>query len=173
MASTWKLPVVYVCENNLYAVTTPISRVTNIENLADRAVAYGIPGVTVDGMDVLAVYQAAQEAVKRARAGEGPSLLECKTYRFEGHGMGDVQFYRTEEEIKEWKKRDPIPRLESYLKSESILSDKAVKEIREKVRLMVEEAVDFAKNSPEPGPETLMEGLFTPSTEEQRQEAWT
>ena len=160
MASTWVLPVVYVCENNLYAVTTPISRTTNIENLADRAKAYGIPGVVVDGQDVLAVYKVAKESVERARTGNGPSLIEAKTYRFEGHGMGDVQFYRTKQEVQEWKKRDPILILEDFLKIKNIITDNEINKIREEIKQRIEESVDFAKNSPEPGIETLMEGLF-------------
>jgi len=115
MAAIWKLPVIFVCENNLYAMGTRQSRVMLIENIADRAASYGIPGVTVDGNDVLAVYEAAREAVERARRGEGPTLIECKTYRHKGHSRVDPAKYRPKEEVEEWLRKDPIKRLREKL----------------------------------------------------------
>ena len=107
LASLWKLPVVYVCENNLYAETTPQADHQPIRDIADRAKSYNMPGVIVDGNDVFAVYEKANKAVERARAGRGPTLIECKTYRYRGHWEGDPEVYRTKEEVKEWKKRSP------------------------------------------------------------------
>ena len=153
LASAWKLPVLFVCENNLYGFSTHYRRVTNIENLADRAVAYGIPGVVADGMDVLDVYEKAQVLIERARAGEGPALLECKTYRFRGHSRMENPVYRTKEEVTEWKTKDPIPRFENYMKENMGITDIEILEIKNKVKEEIDEAVRFAEESPEPAAE--------------------
>jgi len=160
LASIWKLPVVYVIENNQYAESTPISYAVNIANLADRAAAYGIPGVTVDGNDVLAVYEAVGEAVARARRGEGPTLVECKTYRHRGHFEGDQQTYKTKKEIEEWMKKDPIPRFRKKLIEMGVLTEKEADEIVRAMLKEMDEAVKFAKESPLPAPEEALEDVY-------------
>jgi len=160
MAAIWKLPVIFVCENNLYAMGTRISNVIAIENIAERAHAYGMPGVTVDGNDVAAVYKAAREAVERARRGEGPTLLECKTYRHKGHSRFDPAKYRPQEEVEEWMKKDPIIRFRKKLIQEKILSEKEADEIDNRIRAKVEEAAKFALESPYPEPEEALEDVY-------------
>ncbi|MGI6143780.1 MAG: thiamine pyrophosphate-dependent dehydrogenase E1 component subunit alpha [bacterium] len=160
MAAAWKLPVVYICENNQYAISTPVSQSLSAENVADRGVGYGIPGILVDGNDLFAVYEVVQEAIKRARAGEGPSLIECLTYRQRGHHEGDIQNYRTEEEVEYWKGKDPILRVKKTLLETMEASEEELKAIEKKVEKEVQEAAEYAKNSPWPAPETLMEDLY-------------
>ena len=161
LASIWDLPVVYVCENNQYAESTPVTAVMRVKNVADRAVAYGILGKVVDGMDVTAVYQATKEAVENARQGKGPTLLECKTYRFEGHEMGDPHdLYRSKEEVEEWKKKCPIRRLRRMLVSSGDLTEKQAQDIEQEVRKQIEEAIQFADESPYPDPEEAVRGVF-------------
>jgi pyruvate dehydrogenase E1 component alpha subunit len=155
MASVWNLPVVFVCENNMYAISMPQYRADgrkgqNIKDVSDRAVAYGISGVTVDGNDVMAVREAVVEAVKKARAGGGPSLVECKTYRHRGHFEGDPTVYRSDEELEQWKKKDPIDRFVKVLKDQEMLDDEGYQELRDKVRGQIDEALQFAQDSPEP-----------------------
>jgi len=160
MASVWRLPVLFVCENNLYAMGTRQSRVMNIENIADRAVAYGIPGVVVDGNDVLAVYEAAQRAVERARKREGPSLLECKTYRLRGHSRVDPARYRPKEEVEEWLSRDPIRRFEERLMQMKAVTEAEIQQIKREVSSAIEEAVRFAMESPYPAPEEALDDVY-------------
>ena len=160
MAATWKLPVVFVCENNLYAMGTRQSRVMAIENVANRAVAYGIPGVAVDGNDILAVYEAAQNAVERARKGEGPTLIECKTYRHKGHSRVDPAKYRPKEEVEEWLRRDPIKCFKEKLLQTGTLADGEIQQIEKEVLVEVEEAVKFAMESPYPDPEEALEDVY-------------
>jgi len=160
MASIWDLPVLFVCENNLYAMGTHQSRVMAIENIADRAVAYGIPGVVVDGNDVLAVYEAAHEAVDRARKGEGPTLIECKTYRHKGHSRFDPATYRPKEEVEEWMKKDPIVQFRAKLIEMRTLTEEEINKIEQEVTAMVEDAVKFAMESPYPAPEEALENVF-------------
>jgi pyruvate dehydrogenase E1 component alpha subunit len=166
LASVWKLPVVYVCENNMYGEFTPAADVVSVKDVADRAAGYAIPGVTVDGQDVIAVHEAAQEAVKRARAGAGPSLVECKTYRFEGHALGEEAFigtrtYRPATEIEEWKtQRDPVRLFEDKLLAQGVLTLAQAKQIDDEVKAKVEEAVAFAKESPFPKPEEALEDVY-------------
>lgn len=161
MASIWALPVLFVCENNLYAMGTRQSRVMNIENVADRAAAYGIPGRVVDGNDVLAVDEVAREAVGRARRGKGPTLIECKTYRHKGHSRFDPATYRSKEEVKEWLERDPLPRFKAKLLEMQALTEQGAKEIEEAVIADVEKAVKFATESPYPEPQEALEDLYT------------
>ncbi|NIP16516.1 MAG: pyruvate dehydrogenase (acetyl-transferring) E1 component subunit alpha [Pseudomonadales bacterium] len=162
MAALYKLPVVFVCENNGYGEYTPQANHQAIVDVADRAPGYGMPGVIVDGMDAVAVYEAAGEAIARARAGEGPTLLECKTYRFYDHvgvrGMG--MNYRTEEEVEQWKQRDPIVLLEQRLAEQDILSAEAAKAVHDEVTREVDAAVEFANESPMPDPSTLLEDVY-------------
>jgi pyruvate dehydrogenase E1 component alpha subunit len=160
MASVWKLPVVFVCENNLYAMGTRQSIVMAIGNIADRAVAYGIPGVVVDGNDVLAVYEAAGKAVERARKGEGPTLVECKTYRQKGHSRVDPARYRRKEEVAEWLAKDPVKRLREKLLAEKVLSQAEIQSVDSEVSAEVEEAVKFAVESPLPAAEEALEDVY-------------
>jgi len=160
MASVWRLPVIFVCENNLYAMGTRQSRVMNIENVADRAVAYGIPGIAVDGNDVLAVYEATAKAVERARNGEGPTLIECKTYRHKGHSRVDPARYRPKEEVEEWLAKDPIKRFREKLLQTKTLTEAEIQRIENEVAAEIEEAVKFAMESSYPEPEEALEDVY-------------
>jgi pyruvate dehydrogenase E1 component alpha subunit len=160
MAAIWSLPVIFVCENNLYAMGTRQSMVMKIENIADRAAAYGIPGVTVDGNDVLAVYEAAHKAVNRARHGEGPTLIECKTYRHKGHSRFDPATYRPKAEVEECLKKDPIPRFKAKLQKMGLLTEQEAEKMEQEANLAVEEAVKFAMESPYPAPEEALENVY-------------
>jgi len=168
MASVWKLPVVFVCENNLYGISMSQSRHQAIKDVADRGVAYNVPGIVVDGNDVFAVYEAAEEAIKRAREGKGPTLIECKTYRHRGHFEGDPCVYKPTEEQEEWLAKDPIPRFEKYLVENEILTEEKLKEVQNKVESEIDEAVDFANNSPYPELESVLEDVYTDIKEEVR-----
>jgi pyruvate dehydrogenase E1 component alpha subunit len=160
MASTWKLPVIFICENNLYAMGTRQSRVMNIENIADRATAYGIPSEVVDGNDVLAVYEATQKAVERARKGEGPTLIECKTYRLKGHSRVDPAKYRPKEEVEQWLEKDPIKRLKQKLLQTKTLTESEIEQIEKQVSEEIETAVKFTMESPYPNPEEALEDVY-------------
>jgi TPP-dependent pyruvate/acetoin dehydrogenase alpha subunit len=162
MASIWDLPVVYVCENNLYAASTPVSTAFRIENIADRAAAYGMPGVVVDGNDVEAVYEAAGEAIARARKGEGPTLIECKTYRLCGHSRSDPRTYRSKEEEALWEANDPILSLGERLKGAGLATDESLAAIEEEVVDLIDEAVAFAEDSPPPEPLDTLNHVFYP-----------
>lgn len=156
-----RLPVVYVCENNRYAQFTAGTRTTAIADLARRADAYGVPGVTVDGNDAGAVYEAARRAVEHARRGRGPTLLEASTYRLGGHYVGDAEVYRQREEVEgEWV-RDPIPRWEETLLGMGWLSPEESEGLRQRVQAEVEASVAFARSSPDPEPATALDGVFT------------
>ncbi len=161
MASIWKLPVVFVCENNYYGISLSQARHQSIADIADRANAYDMPGVVVDGNDVMAVYEAAGEAVKRARAGKGPSLIECKTYRYRGHFEGDPTTYRPKEEVEAWLKKDPIPRYETALREMGALKDEQMAAIRNEIADEVEVAVKFADESPWPSVDEIMDDVYT------------
>lgn len=151
MAAVKEAPVVFICENNQYAASTHISLTMKIENIADRAASYGIPGAIVDGMDVIAVREITEKAVERARSGEGPTLVEAKTYRFMGHSRGDPGKYRSGEELSSWQSRDPISRFHSYLTDQGI-DQKRLVSAEEMVASMVDEAIKFAIASPDPNP---------------------
>lgn len=159
-AAIWDLPVVFVCENNLYAASTPFSKVFKIEHVAERHCAYGIPGVIVDGNDVLAVYQAAKEAIDRARNGNGPALIECLTYRQCGHSRSDPRTYRTREEEEEWKQRDPIPRFREWLTGPGKADAGALSAIEQGVEQTIQDAIAFAEASPEPDPQDVYREVF-------------
>ena len=161
MAAIWDLPVVYVCENNLYAASTPVSVSFKIENIADRAAAYGMPGVVVDGNDVEAVYQVAGEAVARAHRGEGPTLIECKTYRLCGHSRSDPRTYRSKEEEAMWETKDPIPRLGERLKEMDLATDETLAAIEQEVTALIDQAVAFAGESPLPEPTETLNHVFS------------
>jgi TPP-dependent pyruvate/acetoin dehydrogenase alpha subunit len=162
MAGLYKLPVVFVCENNGYGEYTAQRNHQAIVDVADRAAGYGMPGVVVDGMDAVAVYEAAGEAIARARAGEGPTLLECKTYRYYDHvgvrGMGLV--YRTDEELAEWKQRDPIDLFEGRLKEQGIMSEAEIKAVHDVTLAEIATAIAFAESSPFPDASAILEDVY-------------
>lgn len=161
MAAAWKLPVVFVCENNQWASTTPYLTTTSAENIADRAIGYSIPGVVVDGNDVFAVYEAAQAAIERARSGGGPTLIEAKTYRIKGHFVGDPEMYRTREEVREqFETNDPLKNFKQAVFAVNTLTEKELEGIEAKVEAELEEAVQYARQSPFPKPEELFEDLY-------------
>jgi TPP-dependent pyruvate/acetoin dehydrogenase alpha subunit len=160
MAAIWRLPVVYLCENNLYAMSTRFDAAFAIPHVADRAAAYGLPGFVVDGNDPLVVHEAVSEACRRARAGEGPTLIECKTYRFAGHSRGDPRRYRTSEEEAEWRRRDPIPRFRRELRRAGLLDAERDRALRAEARAAVRASVAFARASAEPDPRRLEEGVY-------------
>jgi len=162
IASAWKLPVVYVCENNLWAVNTPASASVSVADVATRAQGYGIPGVVVDGNDVLAVHDAARTAVARARAGEGPTLIECKTYRHRRHTeRAEQPDLRPPEEIAAWMKKDPIDHLVNLLKTQQgQFSDEEWQKMDAEIMATIEKSVEFAKASPFPGPEAALEDVY-------------
>jgi pyruvate dehydrogenase E1 component alpha subunit len=161
LAAIWRLPVLFVCENNQYAESTPVTKVMLAKNVSDRAVAYGIPGKVVDGMDVTAVHEAVEEAASKAREGQGPSLLECKTYRYLGHEEGDpYTTYRSEAEVEEWKKKDAINRFRKTLIEKGVLTENEAVEIENDVKKLVEDAIKFADESPWPKPEEALKDVF-------------
>jgi len=159
IASAFNLPVVYVCENNLYAVGTRQSQVRKVEDIADRAIGYGLPGMVVDGNDVVAVYEATRESVERARAGDGPTLIECKTYRWRTHFEGEPDTYRPPEEVAAWIKREPIAPFRKLLVDQKIIDEAEAVEIEKAVACELDEAVEFARQSPQPQPVTAMEDM--------------
>lgn len=160
-ASIFKLPVIFVCENNQWASTTPYRTTTSVENIADRAVGYNMPGVIVDGNDVFKVYKVAQEAIERARQGGGPTLIEAKTYRIKGHFVGDPEKYRTKEEVKEqFEKNDPIKNFKKEALDKGLMTREEMDEINEKTQQSLVEAIKFAKDSPFPDPSELYEDLY-------------
>jgi len=160
MAAIWTLPVVYVCENNQYAMSFPVKKAFAIERISDRAAGYGMPGVTVDGNDLMAVYEAVSQAVKRARKGKGPSLIENVTYRWRGHSKSDVNRYRTREEIEAWKQKCPIKRFRALLIEEGVLTEEEADQIEQEAYAAIDAAVEFAEASPEPALETIEEGVY-------------
>jgi pyruvate dehydrogenase E1 component alpha subunit len=161
LAAVWKLPVVFVIENNGYGEFTPQSEHQTLEDVADRASAYDIPGVVVDGNDVMAVYEAASEAVVRARKGEGPTLIECKTFRIRGHFEGDPQAYRPEGEVEEWKKKCPIAKFEAKLVEMKVLNKERIGEIGATLKKELEEAIKFAEESPYPDVSEVTTDVYT------------
>ncbi|MBU7043783.1 MAG: thiamine pyrophosphate-dependent dehydrogenase E1 component subunit alpha [Theionarchaea archaeon] len=159
LAAVWNLPVLFVCENNLYAMGTRKSMVMKIENISERARSYGIPGVTVDGNDVLAVYGAARKAAERAKNEEGPTLLECKTYRHRGHSRFDPATYRPPEEVNEWMERDPLMVFKKRLLQKGI-PEEFFQKIIDQVNTEIEEAVTYAQESPLPRPEEALDDIW-------------
>jgi TPP-dependent pyruvate/acetoin dehydrogenase alpha subunit len=162
MASVWKLPVVFLCDNNQYGMSAAIEKVTNIDRLSIRAVSYGIPGETTDGNDVLAVYQATRTAIDRARAGEGPSLVENVTYRWRGHSKSDRNLYRTQAEIDDWKTRDPIVRFKKVLVEAKKMTDEEVEAIDQQAKATIDQAAEEALSFPEPSPENMEDEVYAP-----------
>jgi pyruvate dehydrogenase E1 component alpha subunit len=160
IAAAFDLPVVYVCENNLYAVGTRQANVRKVEDIADRGMGYAIPGLAIDGNDVVAVYEACREAVGRARNGLGPTLIECKTYRWRTHFEGEPDTYRPPEEVEAWIKREPIAPYCKLLVEQGVLSQAEADEVETGVLQELDEAVEFARQSPLPEPESALEDLW-------------
>lgn len=160
MASIWNLPVVFALENNHYGVSTNIEYSTNVDDLSIRAQSYGIPGVRIDGFDVVAVYEAAVAAVERARRGDGPTLLVTESYRFEGHYAGEPEVYRERSEVAKWRKNDPIPRFRKELIENGSASEAELDAIDAEIKQEMMEAVKFAQESPQPDPATAMDYIY-------------
>lgn len=160
LASIWKLPVIFVCENNQYGMSGPVKDMININDIAERAVSYGVPGKVVDGNDIFEVMNAADEAFIHAKEGNGPSLLECKTYRWKGHSKSDAKKYRTREEEKHWRDRDPIKIMRKKLISANLLTEEEAEDIKDKALDKIENSVQFALDSKEPALSTLLEDVY-------------
>ncbi len=175
-AGVFQVPAVFVCQNNHWAISIPRSKQTRSQTLAQKALAYGMPGIQVDGNDVLAVYSAAKEAVDRARSGDGPSMIECVTYRMSVHTTADdPKRYREEEEVEEWVEKDPITRFQKYLKSKKILTDKKIESIEEELKQEIKEAVEQTEKKMEKmgDPLLMFDHIFEelpPYLQEQRKE---
>jgi acetoin:2,6-dichlorophenolindophenol oxidoreductase subunit alpha len=160
LAAIWRLPVVFVCENNQYGMSMSTARSMPVANVADRAAAYAMPGHVIDGNDFLAVYETAHAACEAARAGDGPSLLECKTYRLRGHSKSDRNLYRTKDEIESWRARDPISRLRDTLVAAGRMSEARAAAIEAEAGAEIEAAVEFARTSPDPDPHDLERDVY-------------
>jgi TPP-dependent pyruvate/acetoin dehydrogenase alpha subunit len=174
-AGVRKLPIVYIVENNRYAESVNIKYQTAVEDLSVKAAAYGFPGITVDGNDVVAVYRVAREAIRRAREGHGPTLIECKTYRWYGHSEIDPAKYREPAELEAWKAKDPIPAMERYLKSQNLWSDEWKQKMAEEIAAEIEKAVEFADKSPYPEPEEALDHVYSFSIRDRElnRKSWT
>jgi pyruvate dehydrogenase E1 component alpha subunit len=164
LAAIWSLPVIFLCENNQYAVTTHFSESVAVENISDRAVAYNMPGLLVDGQDAIAMYEATREAVSRGRAGHGPTLLEARTYRYEDHseGLGRIlrEAYRSDEDVEIWRQRDPIAIHSDRLREQGIATQEEIDQLQQEVNTAIEEALEFARESPYPEPEDLFTDMY-------------
>ncbi|HEX2174173.1 MAG TPA: thiamine pyrophosphate-dependent dehydrogenase E1 component subunit alpha, partial [Dehalococcoidia bacterium] len=164
ISSVWKLPIVFVCENNQYAANNAVEVQHKVTDVSAHATGYGLPGLTIDGNDVLGVYECTREAVERARRGDGPTLIECKTYRWHFHAMRNAPppDTRPAAEREQWIARDPIARFEDYLKKNNVIDEAGIGAIRDRVRSDLEAAVDFAERSPFPDPKDLEADMFAP-----------
>jgi acetoin:2,6-dichlorophenolindophenol oxidoreductase subunit alpha len=162
MAAVWKLPVVFVCENNQYGMSVSTARSTAVQDIATRAIGYNMPGVIVDGNSLADVEEAVAAAVERARRGEGPSLVECKTYRTKGHSRSDRNRYRTKEEIEAWKLKDPIPAFASELLAHGILTEKELADLDDETTKEISDAVIFAQNGTKPTHVDVAYEVYTP-----------
>ncbi|MGE8203747.1 pyruvate dehydrogenase (acetyl-transferring) E1 component subunit alpha [Heyndrickxia sp. NPDC080065] len=160
LASIWNLPVVFICENNLYGMSGSVKEMTNIQNIADRASSYGIPGKVVDGTDIIEIMNSVYEAVEKAREGNGPALIEAKTYRWKGHSKSDAKKYRTREEEAEWREKDGIKKFKELLIQEGLLTEEKAQALQQEAKQEIEEAVTFAENSPEPSLDSLLEDVY-------------
>jgi len=160
LAGVWKLPVIWIVENNQYGMGTAVSRASAVPRMADKAAAYGMEGKTVDGMNVIEVYKATSEAMEAVRAGNGPQFLEMITYRYEGHSMGDPLRYRSKDEVEKWREDDPIGILERHLLSEDLVTKDDLETIDSQVENEIEDAVKFAEESPLPAPEELFTDIY-------------
>ncbi|MBZ5752105.1 pyruvate dehydrogenase (acetyl-transferring) E1 component subunit alpha [Metabacillus rhizolycopersici] len=160
LAAIWDLPVVFICENNQYGMSGPVKDMTRVENIADRAIAYGMPGEVIDGNDMIEIMNTVDKAVENARQGNGPTLIEMKTYRWKGHSKSDAKKYRTREEETEWRKKDGIKRFKELLIESNVLTEEEAKRLQEEAKQEIEDAVEFAENSPEPSIDTLLEDVY-------------
>lgn len=160
MAQVWKLPVVYICENNLYGMSSAVKKVCSVKDIAVRGKAYDMPSEIVDGMDVLKVKEAVGKAVQRAREGKGPTLIECKTYRYYGHSRSDPKIYRTREEEAQWKKKDPIEAFRKKILEKGVMTEEEIKNLEEDLKRQVEKAAEYALKSPFPSPDTLTDDVY-------------
>ncbi len=160
LSKVWKLPVLWVCENNQYGMGTAVERASAVSEIRQKAEGYNIPNSRVDGMDVMAVRKAALEVIEKVRSGEGPYFLEAVTYRYRGHSMGDPERYRKSDEIKKWEEHDPIGIYHSYLVKQGIAEDDELEEIDTRVKNEIKQAVEFAESSPDPKPEALYEHVY-------------
>jgi acetoin:2,6-dichlorophenolindophenol oxidoreductase subunit alpha len=161
IAAVWKLPVVFVCENNQYGMSVSTARSTAVTDIATRAIGYNMPGVIVDGNNIADVNEAMMKATARAQAGDGPSLIECKTYRTKGHSRSDRNKYRSKDEIEDWKLRDPIPMFETELQSHGVLTEKEVLTVRDDVEKDVQDGFAFAQTGTNPTPDTVLRDVYT------------
>ncbi|CAN5905908.1 thiamine pyrophosphate-dependent dehydrogenase E1 component subunit alpha [soil metagenome] len=160
MAAIWKLPVIFVCENNQYAMSLSVKKGFATERISDRAAGYGMAGTSVDGMELDEVHEAATDAVERARNGEGPTLIEAVTYRYLGHSKSDANLYRTREEIKKWREHDPTQRFVARLEEDGTLESEEWREVEQQAKEQIEEAFEKAANEPEPQPESALEDVY-------------
>lgn len=160
LASIWKLPVLFIIENNFYGLSTPIEKHMNISDISKRAESYGIPGMTIDGNNAIEVYNSTCKAADYVRSGEGPFLLVTETYRYNGHSKSDPQVYRTREEINEWREYDPIDNLKYYLLENNMIEGKLLDQLQEQARQSIEDAVEFAVNSSEPDVMSVLDDVY-------------
>jgi pyruvate dehydrogenase E1 component alpha subunit len=160
MASIWKLPVVFICDNNQYGMSMHVTKAMNIEHISTRAASYGIPGKTVDGNDVLAVYEAVMAAGEYARSGQGPSLIDCLSYRWRGHSKSDRNLYRTPQEIDEWKHKCPIKRFKQVLVDAAVMTGEEVEAIDQAAKVAIDRAAEEAQTFPEPSPENMEDEVY-------------
>jgi pyruvate dehydrogenase E1 component alpha subunit len=164
LAALWRLPVIFLCENNLYGMGVPIRKASAVTDISRKAIAYDMPGLQCDGMNVLAVHDTVEQAIERAVSGQGPSLVEVLTYRFRGHSAADPQLYRTKEEIARWQARDPVMLFPVVLEEQGLLTSEQRQAIEQEVEETVDDAVRFAEESPEPAPEVLYEDVYSEPT---------
>jgi pyruvate dehydrogenase E1 component alpha subunit len=160
MAMIWKLPVIFIVENNRYAMGTSVERTSNVHDLWKLGLAYDMPSKPVDGLSVEAVHEAMEEAVARARRGDGPTFLEMKTYRYKGHSMSDAQTYRTKDEVKEYQTQDPIEKVLQILKNNNWINEEQIEATEARVKAIIDESVQFAEDSPYPEPEELFKDVY-------------
>lgn len=160
LASIWDLPVVFICENNQYGMSGSVKEMTRVEHIAERAKSYGIPGEVIDGNDMFVIMNSVDRAVKRAREGKGPSLIEMKTYRWKGHSKSDAKKYRTRKEELAWRQKDGIKRFKEALIATTIFTEEEANTLQEEAKLAIEEAIKFAENSPEPSIATLLDDVY-------------
>jgi len=166
LSKVWKLPVLWVCENNQYGMGTAVDRASAVPEIRQKAEGYNIPNSRVDGMDVMAVRKAAEEVIEKVRNGDGPYFLEAVTYRYRGHSMGDPERYRESEEIKKWEENDPIGIYHKFLLDQEIASEEELDDITNRVETEIQEAIEFAESSPNPDPEALFEHVYAESYDE-------
>ncbi|NAO99946.1 pyruvate dehydrogenase, partial [Halomonas sp. MG34] len=160
LAAVWNLPVVFICENNQYGMSGPVKDMVKIPDIATRADSYGFPGVVVDGTDMVDLMNVSHEAVERARNGQGPTLIEAKTYRWKGHSKSDAKKYRTREEEKEWRAKDSIKRFKDVLIEAEVITEEKAEELKQEAKKEIEDAVEFAKEGPMPSKEDLLTDVY-------------